>query len=330
VTDDGTVYLAGSGQFQRLRLGDTVPEEVARLPSGFQPWMTSPILDDVFAVFGTRFQPEESASIVAIDVTTGVMNEIGLPDTRVGALDTDSLEPGDAYFTPYPVWDTGGNRALVLRGDEDVVTEVDLSTGTVTRHDLDLGELAADPASSLQTSGSISPDGSILYMSMQEVTSVAQSADSQTITSESAGVIAVDTATWQVRSQTTEPIGPLMVSPRGDRILGWGVSIERNDDGDAERIIDSDAESTGLFVLEAPGLAVLARHHPDELQRWYTSFSFSDEGDIGYATSFQAQARVEAIDLTSGEIIASIEGGDYLNVFGSIGVLHADAGAFTP
>jgi len=330
VTDDGTVYLAGSGQFQRLRPGDTVPEEVARLPSGFQPWVSSPIFEDVLAIFGTRFQPEESASIVAIDVPTGVMNEIGLPDTRVGALNTDSLEPGDPYISPSPVWDTAGNRVLVLHGDEDVVTEVDLSTGVVTRHGFDLGDLTADPARRFQTSGSISPDGSILYVSGQEVTTVAQSADSQTITSESVGVIAVDTATWQVRSQTVEPIGQVTVSPRGDRILGWGVSVERNDDGEAERIIEGEAESTGLFVLDAPGLTVLSRHHPNERQRWYTSFSFSDGGDIGYATSFQSQARVEAIDLTSGEIIASIEGGDYLNMFGSIGVLHADAGRFTP
>lgn len=322
VTDDGTVYLAGSGQFQRLRLGDTVPEEVARLPSGFQPWMISPLFDGVFAIFGTKFQPGEIASIVAIDVTTGVMNEIDLPDTRVGPLNTDSLEPGDPYITPFPVWDTAGNRALVLHGDEDVVTEVDLSTGVVTRRDLDLGDLAADPASALQKSGSISPDGGILYVSMQRVTSVAQSADSQTIISESAGVIAVDTATWQVRSQTVEPIGQVTVSPRGDRILGWGVSVERNDDG--------EAESTGLFVLDAPSLTVLSRHHPNERQRWYMPFSFNDGGDIGYATSWQSQADIEAIDLTSGEIIASIEGGETLSMFGSIGVLHADAGTFTP
>jgi hypothetical protein len=59
-------------------------------------------------------------------------------------------------------------------------------------------------------------------------------------------------------------------------------------------------------------------------------FSFSDGGDIGYATSYQSQAGIEAIDLASGEIVASLEGGDNLNMFGSIGVLHADAGAFTP
>jgi len=321
VTDDGTVYLAGSGQFQRLRLGDSIPEEVARLPSGFQPQTISPIFDGAFAIFGTRFQAEESASIVAIDVTTGAMDEIDLPETRVGPRNPDSLEPGDPYISPFPVWDTARNRALVLHGDEDVVTEVELSRGTVTRHQLDFGDLAADPARRFQTSGSISPDGSILYISGQKVTTVAEGVGSS-ITSESAGVIAVDTANWQVRSQTVEPIGHVMVSPRGDRILGWGVSMVEGD-------IDGEPESTGLFVLDAPSLTVLSRHHPNERQRWYMPFSFSVGGDIGYATSFQSQAAIEAVDLTSGEIVASIEG-DNLNMFGSIGVLHADAGTFTP
>jgi DNA-binding beta-propeller fold protein YncE len=322
VTDDGTVYLAGSGQFQRLRLGDSLPEEVARLPSGFQPQTISPIFDGAFAIFGTRFQTAESASIVAIDVTTGMMNEIELPETRVGPRNPDSLEPGDPYISPFPVWDTAGNRALVLHGDEDVVSEIDLSTGVVTRQNFGVGDLPIDATQLFQRSGSISPDGRILYVSGQKVTTVADGGDSL-ITSESAGVIAVDTATWQVRSQTVEPIGQVMVSPRGDRILGWGVSIVEGD-------IAGEAESTGLFVLDAPSLTVLSRHRPNERQRWYMQFSFSDGGDIGYATSFQSQARVEAIDLASGEMIASIEGGDYLNMFGSIGVLHADAGRFTP
>lgn len=322
VTDDGTVYLAGSGQFQRLSLGESLPEEVARLPSGFQPRMISPMFDEAFAIFGTRFQSEESVSIVAIDVTTGVMNEIELPDARVGPLNTDSLEPGDPYISPFPVWDTAGNRALVLHGDEDVVSEIDLSTGVVTRQDLGVGDLTTDPAQLFQRSASISPDGSILYVSGQKVTTVAESADSP-ITSESAGVIAVDTATWQVRSQTVEPIGQVTVSPRGDRILGWGVST-------VEGEIDGEAESTGLFVLDAPSLTVLSRHHPNERQRWYTSFSFNDEGDIGYATSFQSRAGIEAIDLISGDIVTSLEGGDNLYMIGSIGVLHADAGTLTP
>jgi hypothetical protein len=322
VTDDGTVYLAGSGQFQRLRLGESVPEEVARLPSGFQPQTISPIFDGAFAIFGTRFQTEESVSIVAIELTTGVMDEIELPDTRVGPRNPDSLEPGDPYISPFPVWDTAGNRALVLHGDEDVVSEIDLSTGVVTRHDFGIGDMATDPAQLFQRSGSISSDGRILYVSGQKVTTVADGVDSP-ITSESAGVIAVDTATWQVRSQTVEPIGQVMVSPRGDRILGWGVSIVEGD-------IAGEAESTGLFVLGAPSLTVLSRHRPNERQRWYMQFSFSDGGDIGYATSYQSQAGIEAIDLASGEIVASLEGGDNLNMFGSIGVLHADAGAFTP
>jgi hypothetical protein len=322
VTDDGTVYLAGSGQFQRLRLGDTVPEEVARLPSGFQPWLIGPLFDGAFAIFGTRFQSGESASVVSIDVTSGMMNEIELPDIRVGSLHPDSLEAGDPYISPFPVWDTAGNRALVLHGDEDVLSEIDLSTGAVTRHELDVGDRAADPAPTFQKSASISPDGSILYVSGQKVTTVADGVDSP-ITSESVGVIAVDTATWQVRSQTAEPIGQVAVSPRGDRILGWGVSTVEGD-------IAGEAESTGLFVLDAPSLTVLSRHHPNERQRWYLPFSFNDGGDIGYATSYQSQAGIEAIDLTSGEVIASIEGGDTLTMFGSIGVLHADAGAFTP
>jgi hypothetical protein len=210
----------------------------------------------------------------------------------------------------------------VLHGDEDVVSEIDLSTGVVTRHGFDVADLTTDPAQLFQSSGSISPDGSILYVSGQNVTTVAEGGDSP-ITSESAGVIAVDTATWQVLSQTVEPIGQVTVSPRGDRILGWGVSTVEGD-------IAGEAESTGLFVLDAPSLTVLSRHHPNERQRWYMPFSFNDGGDIGYATSFQSQARVEAIDLTSGEIIASIDGGDTLTMFGSIGVLHAGAGAYTP
>ena len=324
VTDDGTVYLAGSGQFQRLRLGDTVPEEVARLPSGFQPWLIGPLFDNTLVTYGTTFQSGESASIVSIDVTSGMMTEIELPDVRVGPLNPESDEPEDLYVNPFPVFDTAGNRALVVHGDEDVISEIDLTTGMVSRREFDAGDLAGDPTTpTLERSASVSPEGSILYVSGRKMTGNEVSGESRAVTIEPVGVIAIDTATWEVRSQSDEPIAHIMLSPGGDRILGWGFSTVEGD-------TVYQADSSGVFVLDAPSLTVLSRHHADEESVWYTSFSFKAEGDIGYASSLGPEARLEAIDLTSGDIVASVEGGDNLYMIGSIGVLHADAGTFTP
>ena len=323
VTDEGIVYMVGSGQFQRLRLGDTVPEEVARLPSGFQPWSIGSLFDNALVTYGTRFQSGESASIVAIDVTTGAMNEIELPDVRVGQLDPESNAPEDIYINPFPVFDIAGNRALVVHGDEDVISEIDLATGEVSRHEFD-GALAADPGTpTVERSAAVSPEGDILYVSGRKVTGNEVSADSHTVIVGPAGVIAIDTATWEVRSQSDEPIAHIMLSPRGDRILGWGFStVEGNN--------EYRAKSNGVFVVDAPSLTVLSRHHSDEESVWYTSFSFNAAGDIGYASGWGQEARLEAIDLTSGEIVASLEGGDNLSMVGPIGVLHADAGTITP
>lgn len=320
VTDDGTVYLAGSGQFQRLRLGDTVPEEVARLPAGFQPWSMSPLFDQALVAFGTRLQTGESASIVSIDVTSGMMSEIELPDVQVGPLDPESYAPDVFYVNPFPVFDIAGNRVLIVHGDADVISEIDLTTGTVSRHEFDSGDPAAP---TLERSASMSPEGSILYVSGRKMTGNEVSGGSRTVTIEPVGVIAIDTATWEVRSQSDEPIANIMLSPGGNRILGWGFSTVEGD-------TVYQASSSGVFVLDAPNLTVLSRHHADEESVWYTSFSFNAEGDIGYASGWGQEARLESIDLTSGDIVASLEGGDNLYMIGSIGILHADAGAFTP
>ena len=323
VTDDGTIYFIGLGRLQRVRAGDSGSETIAPLPVGFYTWGMGRVIGGDLVTFGSRVTTDqtEHASIVSIELTNGMITEIELPEVRIGQVDPESEEPwsGFMYITPSLVWDEANARALVVHGDEDVVSEIDLTSGNVTEHTLDSGGGTSDLSTPiLQRSTALSPDGKHLYVSSRRIEGVEVEGDTWTVRTASVGVISIDTTIWQVGSRIDEPIADIHISPAGDRILAWGFSTE---EGDTNYL----TESTGLFVLDSASLEVLAHYPSDRQDQWYGPFSFNDEVGVGYVTSWAGRARIDVIDLVSGQIITSTEGvGDNLSMIGPIGILSTN------
>lgn len=319
VTDDGTIYFVRFGQLQRVRAGASAPQMVASQPTGFYPSTLGRFLEQNLLTFGSRGEgnEREHGSIVSIDVTSGVVTEIDLPEVQIGQVNPESEEPrsGYLYTTPSVVWDEAGARALVVHGDEDVISEVDLTSGVVSGHTFEAG---APKTPNVQRSSALSPDGRYLYVSGRRTEEVDVDGETWRIGTAPTGVISIDTTNWQVVSSVEATISEIYLSPGGDRIFGWGYSTEEGN-------TSYSTESDGLFVLDSANLEVLA-HHPFQSQdQWYGPFSFNEEVGVGYVTTWRGRAYVDVVDLASGQILTSIEGSDTLEMIGSIGVLSTTA-----
>ncbi len=59
-----------------------------------------------------------------------------MPGVVIGQVDPVSQGPwaGYLYTSPSFTWDPRGARLLVVHGDEDVISEVDIETGEVIEH----------------------------------------------------------------------------------------------------------------------------------------------------------------------------------------------------
>ncbi len=328
VTDDGTVYVVSFGQIHRLQPGITGSEEVARLPAGFQPWFIGRIIGEDLVTVGTRGVPDqaEQLSIFSIGITTGVVTEIALPDVHIGPAESSSREPWAEYLYIYPsvVWDEAGRRALVVHGDANLISEVDLESGIVSAHSIEsTGAANGAPPPVMQRSAALSPDGRHVYLSGRGIVDTETDGDNWKITTAPLGVISIDTSTWQVVAETGDPVAEIYPSPDGSRLLGWGYSSE---EGTTIHLTDS----TGLYVLDSATLDIVTHYPPESQDEWYGPITFNEEAGAGYVTVWSGRTRVDLIDLDTGQILASLEGGDTVNMFGSIGVLHADAGTVTP
>ena len=88
----------------------------------------------------------------------------------------------------------------------------------------------------------MSPDGRSLYVSNTDVTLV-EDDDDWSVTTTPAGVVAIDTTTWQMLARTEAPISDIRLSPSGDRLVASGYKTE-------EGAAVSQTNSSGLFVLD--------------------------------------------------------------------------------
>lgn len=196
VTDDATLYFLSGEQVRRVRPGDPNSQLVAELPSGFSSWAGSDApVDGKFGLIGTRMLGTDGAQetfISIVDLATGEVREIELPEVRIGPIDPISESPWARYLYTSPSfsWDHTRNRVLAIHGDEDVVSEVDLGSGALTEHTF--AGLGADSSTGARWSV-LSPDGRFLYVSNTEVTIVED--DDWSVTNTPAGVVAIDTNT---------------------------------------------------------------------------------------------------------------------------------------
>jgi hypothetical protein len=322
VSDDGSMYflLQSGADLLTLRPGMSESEAIAEIPVAFSPWGGAAMLDESFATFGSRYEAEaglEHLFIVVADPESGAVTTVHLPDVRVGTLDPTNQEPWSGYLwaSPAVVFDGDGGRVLVIHADRDVVTEVDLESGSSVEHVLATGdtETPMTETSLLSRSAQLSPDGSTLYVASQRGDIVVTD-DGWTYNQSPAGLLVIDTGTWEIISRLDGTVGDVHLSPSGDTLLAWGyTSVE-----DASTY---QMTSSGLYLLGAMTLATISFHPATSTDQWYGPFSFNEAAGVGYVSTWSGRPRIDVVDLATGDYVAFEEGGEYIEMLGSIGVI---------
>jgi hypothetical protein len=319
VSDDATLYFLRGEQVRRLRPGDLNSEIVADLPSGFSTWAgpeASP--DGRFNFVGTRSLGSDGtmeAFVSIVDARTGQVTQIDLPDVRVGAVDPVSQGPwaGYLYNSPSFSWDREANRLLAVHAHEDVVSEIDLESAIATEHGF--SGPGVDPSTGTRRWSTLSPEGDVLYVSSTDVTLV-EDDDDWSVTTTPAGAVAIDTNTWGVKAETDAAISELHLSPGGDRLLASGYETEEGE-------FVSQSSSSGLFLLDATDLSTMVHLEAERSDQGYWPITFSADNRIGYVATWSGLQQIHSIDLTTGEVLATAENQEFLDMIGSVRVLGA-------
>jgi hypothetical protein len=256
----GTLFFTTSGPtFRQLTPGSSESQVLASLHLGMGIWGSGNGGEGRYVFFGTRTPASQDALLNIVDTNTGradaEVREIDLPGVHIGPVEPETALPWSDYFYSEPSFnvDPVHGRGLVVHGDADVVSSVDLMTGEVTDHTFTGGSVA--PASiGVQRSSTISPDGGFLYVSTRGVNLIGDEAD-WTVTTIPSGVVKIDTTSWETVAATDEPItDDLHLSPDGNRIIASGYITEENDAGVHK------GESTGTFILDATNLSTVAHY----------------------------------------------------------------------
>jgi hypothetical protein len=319
VTDDGLVYFQGSSlppQINSLQAGDDGSQLVSELPGDVYPWALR-LSAGRIQMFGTRSHPAEgtaNAAITLVEISSEVSVDIDLPQVRIWEHES-SDEPWSGYLYNFPaiVWDDPRDRAFVVHAQNHFVSEVDLGTGAVTEHQLTDEQADDDP--NAEITAALSPDGSILYIGALRGT-VTVADEDWSVTRSPTGVIAVDTTTWETIDRLDAPVTGLYLSPDGDRGLAWGYTVVESES-------QHRMESAGLYVVETPGLNVLAHYQPEQAEEWIGQVSFSKDGSLGYVPRWGEVPSVSVLDLETGQLLTSREVGSDLVMIGSIAALGA-------
>ena len=317
VTDDATLYFLRGEQVRLLSPGDTNSQIVGDLPSGSSTWAgpeASP--NGRFNFVGTRSlgsDGTQEAFVSIVDPSTGQVTQVDLPEVRVGAVDPVSQGPwaGYLYNSPSFSWDRGANRLLAVHAHEDVVSEVDLGSGVATEHDFP--GPGVDPSTGTRRWSTLSPEGGVLYVSSTDVTLI-EDDDTWSVTTTPAGVVAVDTDTWEVVARTDAPISDIHLSPAGDRLVASGYETE-------EGQLVYRTNSSGLFLLDPTDLSTLAHLEPESPDQGYWPITFNEDAGVAYVSTWIGVQRIDAIDMSTGEVLATAENQVFLDMIGSVGVL---------
>jgi len=321
VNEFGSVYYVTYGATAEFRFAATDSTEstlIAPLPANYGVWGAESVTEALFLLYGTK--PAEPGSgqteqvfviTVGLNEAGAVVNEITMPQVRIGTVDPISQGPwaGYLYTSPSFTWDPAGTRLLVTHGDEDVVSEVDVRTGAVMEHAV---AGTVDLGTGTRRMSALSPDARFLHVATRSVELIEDDDDWMVIT-RPAGVQAIDTTTWEMVGRNDEPISDIWVSPSG-ALLGSGYTTE-----ESESV--SLSESTGLYLLDGSDLSVRVHYPAETPEQWWGPVTFSDSGSIAYASTWVQTPRVNAIEMATGEFLSTAEGTETLEMIGPVGVL---------
>jgi hypothetical protein len=319
----GSVYYVTYQLNPELRFVATDGESstlIASLEPLTSVWGSGKVTERVFAVWGTKpaavgSEGTEQTTVVTIDIDlAGAVTEIPLPGVQIGSVEAVSQGPWAPYLYTSPsfTWDPIGSRLLVVHGDEDVVSEIDPVSGAVTEHPF--AEAGAS-ARGQRRSSALSPDGRSLYVATRSVELIEDDDDWMVVTTP-AGVLTVDMTTWEVASSTPEPISDIWVSPNGG-LLGSGYSTE-----ESEAVYVQ--ESTGLYLLDGIDLSVVTHYPAETPEQLWGPVTFSEGGEIAYASTWVNTPRVHAIELSTGSILSTAESTETAEMIGPAGVLASN------
>ena len=320
VNEFGSVFYVTYGTTPEVRFASTDGEStmLASLPPNYSVWGAESVTEALFLLYGTK--PAEPGSgqteqvfvaTIGLDEVGAVVNEILLPDVRIGTVDpvSQGAWAGYLYTSPSFTWDAIGIRLLVAHGDEDVISEIDIHTGETVEHPI---AGTVDLGSGARRMSALSPDGRLLHVATRSVELIEDDDDWMVIT-RPAGVKSIDTTTWEMVVRTDEPISDIWVSPNGS-LLGSGYTTE-----ESESIYLQD--STGLYLLDGSNLSVRVHYPPESPEQWWGPVSFSQSGAMAYASTWVQNPRVHAIEMATGEFLSTAESTETLEMIGTVGVL---------
>ncbi|HWL49685.1 MAG TPA: hypothetical protein VNT92_07390 [Acidimicrobiia bacterium] len=320
VNEFGSVYFItyrSSPEFRMAAVDGAESTLVVALANTVSVWGAEHLSDEEYVIFGTHMATPsgpEQALVGVVDANTRTVEELALPAVGIGAVDPESQGPWASYLYTSPSFtlDRTRPRVLIVHGDEDVVTELDLSTGQATEHPFE-SSAAGSPETGARRWSAISPDGQFLYVSTRAVELI-EDDDNWLVRTRPGGVTSLDTSTWEVVARTDEPISDVYVSPGGDRLLASGYTTE-----ESETV--SRSESSGLYLLDPSDLSVLT-HYPAERQdQGWGPVTFSEAGSIAYVSTWLGMQRVHALELATGEMLSTAENLEFLDMIGPVGVL---------
>jgi hypothetical protein len=327
VDDQGAVYgeqAMGRGNIiHRLSGGSDEWERLVDLDYPGHWWWTPQLVGDRLVGLHIGERPV----LMVTDLETGNRIETPVEGALVEGTVVTTLPDGSEvveYHSPAIV--IGDERVFIVHAHENVVTEVDLATGTAEKHELATETsildrflawlvppaMAKGPSAGVTRHAVLSPDGATLYLSgyREEVT-----VDSDGVTHETTtpmGVEVIDTETWTVNETIDLPVATVTLSPDGATLLGSGYT--------------GAGTSSGGYLFSGSGTYLISTRdldfsHIDQGYEWDTDVQFSRDGDHAYLVGWDHTGVIEVLDLSSGQIVGRQTG--ELTLYGAAGVLSS-------
>ncbi len=334
IADNGVAYWLHGGmapflRLHRLRVGEESSELIFNdFPLGFESWSRGTILDNdriaFFGIFGPQTD-EDAPALVILDLVNLTTTTYPLPEVMVG--EGDLVDFGEIsiseWFQPEVGWDSARNMAYVVHGDRDAFTAVDLTTGESNTRDWAqptswLGRVLAwlmppaqakGPNLGARRSVGLSSDGATLYVGTTRSHIETESDTGLTAVWEPQGIVAIDTATGDMRQHWSIPASEVHLAPGGEYLVATGLTVR-------DSLSTSSAVNEGAFIIHLPTGEVTGHILDGHVNGNQVQFSLAD--GIAYRTNYSGT--IEVVDLRTAEVLSTMTGGE-LAIFGEAGLL---------